>query len=157
LDSPQRGERRQNPIHAAVRNRADWTDTLLLSCPGTAGELHSWCCPCSVFFHLLQSRLVPAVSWGTGHPAAATLGAPDSLGVAWPDDLPQQGVLRQVRKITPAHAAWLSATRQKPKSCTVFSEPPWQWRSCCHAAQETREGESCDPVTIVSLAQIFKI
>lgn len=110
-------------------------------------------------FHLLQSCLAPATSWERGHPTAATPGAHDSLSVARLDDLPQQGVLRQMRKvkIMPAHPACLSATRQKSKPCTVFSESPWQGISRCHAAQETRERESCDPVTIVSLAQIFQL
>lgn len=85
-----------------------------------------------------------------------------SLSVAGLDDLPQQGVLRQMRKvkIMPAHAACLSAARQKSKPRTVCSQSPWQRVSCCYATHETREGESCDPVMVVSLAQIklrFKI
>lgn len=86
----------------------------------------------------------------------------DSLSVARLDDLPQQGVLRQMRKVKlmPAHAACLSGMRQKPKPRTVCSESPWQRIPCCYATQETREGESCDPVMVISLAQIkirFKI
>lgn len=72
------------------------------------------------------------MSWERGHPTAVTPGAHDNLSAAGLDDLPQQGVSRQMRKvkIMPAHPACLSAMRQKSKSCTVLSESPWPRVSC---------------------------
>lgn len=74
-------------------------------------------------------------------------------------DLPEQGALRQKSKvkIMPVHPACLSAWIQKCISCTVFSESPWQRILDCYAAQKAGQGESHDPVTNVSLAQIFKL
>lgn len=56
----------------------------------------------------------------------------------------------------PAHPAGLPAWMQKSISHTVFSESPWQSILDCYAAEETGQGERCDPGTIVSVAQIFK-
>lgn len=154
------GEGRQNPIQAAVCNRADWMDILLLSCRGRAGKLHCWWRLCNVFSHLLQSCLASARRRESGHPAAAAPGArqPQRCQAGWPSAARCPETNEKSKNN--ASSCCLSATRQKSKPRTVCSESPWQRISCCYATQETREGESCDPVMVISLAQIklrFKI
>lgn len=57
----------------------------------------------------------------------------------------------------PAHPAGLRTWIQKYSSRTVFSESPWQSILDSYAAQETGQGEKFDPVTNVSVTQIFQL